>query len=308
MNEKNNRVVSRLIAVVTIIIWSITFVSTKILLRYFSPVDLLLIRVVLALLFSEIISFGIHPFMGWKTELWCLVTGFSGVGVYQLAENYALAFADASQVSVIVSIAPLLTVIIATFMGRIKRPSLSFLIGFVIAITGISLVSFKDGVGESSIQGVLCALLSATCWAVYSFAFEKVSKLGVPDRTITKRMFFYSLLLLIPFSLADGVSIDFAAFKKAEVLLNLAFLAFIAQATAFLLWNRALKGLGPIEANIYIYLIPSITAIFSLFILSEPFTAASVFGTVLVLTGLCFSDSSISARIHKILMGKTALK
>ena len=43
--NKNNVIVSRVLAVITMIIWSITFVSTKILLDFFSPTDLLLVRV-----------------------------------------------------------------------------------------------------------------------------------------------------------------------------------------------------------------------------------------------------------------------
>lgn len=306
--NKNKVIVSRVLAVITMIIWSITFVSTKILLDFFSPTDLLLVRVIIALAFSEIISPKIQPFMGWKTELFCVLTALSGVGLYQLAENYALSFTSASQVSVIVSTAPLLTILVAVILKKIKAPSFNYILGFLLAIGGISIICFQSGFGHTSVKGLSLAFLAALCWAIYSFAFGKVVSLGVEDRTITKRMFFYSILFLIPFSLTDGNAIDYSSFLNWKVIVNMLFLAVVAQATAFLLWNKALKGLGAIEANIYIYLVPSITALFSVLILGEPFTMFSFVGTVLVLVGLCFSDSSIVERIKKKWLAKSGIK
>ncbi len=297
--DKGSAVKTRVFAIITMIIWSITFVSSKVLLSYFSPTDLLLLRLVLAFLCSMLMSPSFHPFMGVKTEAWCALTAFSGVGIYQIAENYALFYSPAGQVSVIVSTAPMLTVLVGVLIGKVKRPNINFHIGFIIAILGISLICFQKGVGKASFLGLGFAFLAALCWAIYSFSFEHLAKEGIEDREITKRMFFYSVLLLIPLSIVDGNSISWENLKSVEVLGNLFFLAFVAQALAFLLWNKALRGLGAVEANIYIYLVPAITAIFGYFILKEPFTVYSFIGTFLVLLGLCLSDDKIIEKIYK---------
>lgn len=296
---RTNSVTSRLFAFITIAIWSATFVSSKVLLSYFSPTDLHLIRLVIALLFSELLFFRITPFSGWRAELILIFTALTGSGLYQIAENYALLYSEAANVSLIVSTAPMLTIIISRLLKKVRKIGINFIIGFILAISGIALISFKDGFGKSSILGFSLAFFSALCWALYTFGFELCVKCGVDDRTIVKRMFFYSILFVLPFSILDGKAIDFSRFMDIKVILNLIFLSLIAQSLAFLLWGKAIKALGGVEANVYIYLVPAMTQIFSIFFLGEKLTGLSFAGIVLVLVGLSFSDHTIVARFIK---------
>lgn len=104
-----------LLALLTILIWGTTFISTKILLKDFTPVEILFFRFligyfVLLLIYSRPIRT-----TSFKEELLFISAGLCGVTLYFLIENIALVYTLASNVGVIVSIAPFFTAVIAHF-------------------------------------------------------------------------------------------------------------------------------------------------------------------------------------------------
>ena len=64
----------------------------------------------------------------------------------------------------------------------------------------------------------------------------------------------------------------------------------MASALCFVLWNVAVKNIGPMRTSIFIYLVPVITVAASALFLSEKVTALSVLGTVFTLSGLFISN------------------
>ena len=117
MKEENNKmrlVLGYALAAVTIFFWGITFICTKALLNDFSSLEILFFRFVAAYIALWII----HPKFE-KTErrdnILFALAGLSGVVLYQFSENIAINFTNASNVSIIVSICPLFTAIIAQY-------------------------------------------------------------------------------------------------------------------------------------------------------------------------------------------------
>ena len=115
-----SKIFYHLIALLTIIIWSNTFVSSKILLHNgLSPAEIFAIRFALAYV-------AIIPFT--HSKLWCdnlkdellmLVLGATGGALYFLAENTALQYTGVSNVCLLVCSAPLLTALLARWFGKI---------------------------------------------------------------------------------------------------------------------------------------------------------------------------------------------
>ena len=127
-------------ALFSILVWGTTFVSTKVLLESFLPIEILFFRFVLG--FIALILLCPHPLRGTtaKQELIFALAGLSGVTLYYLCENIALTYTMATNVSVIVAAAPLFTALLnkLTKDGKEKTSKL-FYIGFVIAMAGKSL-------------------------------------------------------------------------------------------------------------------------------------------------------------------------
>ena len=105
-----------LIALLTVLIWGTTFISTKILLKDFSPVEILLIRFVLGFLVLTAIYPRWLPFKEKRQEILFMLAGLCGICLYYLLENIALVYTQASNVGVIISAAPFFTAIAARFI------------------------------------------------------------------------------------------------------------------------------------------------------------------------------------------------
>ena len=73
-----------LIALLTVLIWGTTFISTKILLKDFSPVEILLIRFVLGFLVLTAIYPRWLPFKEKRQEILFMLAGLCGICLYYL--------------------------------------------------------------------------------------------------------------------------------------------------------------------------------------------------------------------------------
>ena len=132
-----------LAALLTILIWGTTFISTKVLLRSFSPVEILFIRFTIGYLSLLAFFPKFLPFRELRHELYYAGAGLSGVTLYFLVENIALTHTLASNVGIMVSAAPLFTALLAWLWLKRKRPGGRFFLGFGAAIAGIALIVFN---------------------------------------------------------------------------------------------------------------------------------------------------------------------
>lgn len=101
------------LALITILIWGTTFISTKILLRDFEPVAILFIRFII----GYVVLLVIYPKRlrnkDLKLEALLAGAGLCGITLYYLLENISLTYTLVANVGVIVSIAPFFTAILA---------------------------------------------------------------------------------------------------------------------------------------------------------------------------------------------------
>ena len=107
---------------------------------------------------------------------------------------------------------------------------------------------------------------------------------------VTRRIYFYGMLFLLPVLIQQHASWKPALLKKPEVFSNFLFLGLGASALGFLLWNISIKWIGAVKTIVYIYVSPVVTVILSMFVLGERMTAASITGSVLIFIGLIISQ------------------
>lgn len=108
MSTQKTRVAGHMAAIFTMLIWGTTFISTKVLLESLSPLEILVLRFVAGYIFLWLIRPVPLKLKSVKEELIMVVAGITGIGIYYLLENIALTMTQASNVSVIVSVAPIL--------------------------------------------------------------------------------------------------------------------------------------------------------------------------------------------------------
>ena len=285
-----NRMLPHIAALFTMFVWGLTFVSTKVLLNYLNPIEILFARTVLGFLALCLLSPRILRTKAKSHELLFAAAGLTGAFGYYLAENTALQFADASFVSVAVSTAPLFTALLGFAFLKEEGFGLRFVAGFIIAISGIALISFQEGPAHASPIGVVLCLAGALTWAVYSIIIKRLSSYGYDTIAVTKRVFAWGLVYMVIMLIVTGDAFPLAVLAEPTVLGNLAFLGILASAGCFVTWGYSVKHLGATAASAYIYLQAPITVIWAVILLGEPLTAAIVVGLALVIVGLALSE------------------
>ena len=142
------------VALVTVLVWAVTFVSTKVLLVHLAPIEILFFRFMIGFAALALLRPRILRVRGFKEERWFMLAGATGVTLYYLLENIALTFTTASIVGVVVAAAPLFTGIASAVVlkERLRAP---FFAGFAVAMAGVCLVSFSGGAAGLTGEGGL---------------------------------------------------------------------------------------------------------------------------------------------------------
>lgn len=287
MDDKNGHFA----ALLTIIIWGTTFISTKILLRVFNPVEILFFRFIMGFLALFLICPKILKFKNFRQEFLFAAAGLCGICLYYLLENIALTFTMASNVGVIIAIAPFFTAILAhLFIRSEEKFELSFFIGFMVAIIGIILISFKGCKLQVNPLGDFLAFLASLVWACYSLLIKKINSFGYSVIQSTKRTFFYGIIFMIPALFLFDCNLNLSRLMDFSYLFNIIYLGLGASALCFVSWNFAVKKLGAVKTSLYIYMAPVITVITSVIILNEKLTFFGIIGVILTLIGLFISN------------------
>jgi drug/metabolite transporter (DMT)-like permease len=278
-------------ALITILIWGITFISTKILLKEFSPVEILFYRFTIGLIALFIVFPRRLKGTNRKQELIFIAAGLCGITLYYLLENIALTFTIASNAGVIVSTAPFFTAIAASVFSKAEKPSFNFYIGFAVSIIGIFLISFHGNAElQLNLKGDLLALAAAIVWALYATLSKKIGEFGYNTIQSTRRIFMYGLMFMLPALFLFHFEWGFERFSQPINLFNILFLGFGASALCFVTWNFAVKILGAVKTSVYIYLVPVITVATSVLVLHERISWLSALGMILTLAGLFLSE------------------
>ena len=137
--------------------------------------------------------------------------------------------------------------------------------------------------------GDLLALAAALCWAVYSVLIKFVSG-RYSAVFITRKVFFYGILTIMPVFAVHPWSFPWRAFSQPVVWGNLLFLGILASFVCFAVWSYIIKQLGAIRTSNYVYLNPISTVIISALFLDEPMTPVAFAGSALILAGVYIAN------------------
>lgn len=217
---KSNSTAGHLASLLTIIIWGTTFISTKILLVNFQPVEILFFRFLMGLLVLLLVCPRRLKGTNRHQELTFAAAGLCGICLYYLLENIALTYTMASNVGVIISVAPFFTAILSHLALKEERPRANFFVGFMISIVGIILISVNGSKLELNPIGDLLALLAALIWACYSVLTKKISGYGYHTILTTRRVFCYGILFMLPALFLFDFKLELTRFANPVYLFN----------------------------------------------------------------------------------------
>ena len=278
-------------AFLIVVVWGCTFVQTKVLINAgLRPDEIFTLRFVIAYLLILPFSWK-RLFLGSvRDELIALSLGLTGGSLYFIVENYALAYGYCSNVSLIVCLTPLVTALIVGWRYPAERLGKGGALGSLLALGGMALVVFNGNfVLKLSPLGDVLALAACLCWALYSLLIKHLGA-RYDNMLITRKVFGYGLLTIIPLLLWRGMDFGIVIDGGARVWGNIIFLGVVASMLCFLGWNWCLARLGTVRATNFLYLNPVVAIVSSALVLGERVTWIAIAGAVLILAGLVYID------------------
>lgn len=291
---KNKQLTYHILAVLTVVIWGTTFVSTKVLLTHnLEPSAIFFLRFLLAYLL--LIAF-------YNKKLWCdnvkdeliiAALGLTGGSAYFLTENMALEHTTATNTSLIVCSCPLFATILfgIFFKERFTRNQIG---GGLLAFAGMTVVVLNGRfVLHLSPLGDMLAFAACISWAIYSILIRLLAD-RYSSLFINRKIFFYGLVTIIPwFAIFPEEIPSVSQILLPPVYLNLLFLGAVASLLCYCIWTICIKKLGVIVATNYVYLNPIATVILASLVLAEQITIWFIAGSALILLGLYVHNKKV---------------
>lgn len=278
-------------ALMVVAFWGSSFAFTKQLITVLTPTEIMFIRFAIAYVSMWLVYPRTHRPVSAKAEGKLVLLGVLGGSLYFWTENTALAYTQASNVSLVVTTAPILTALLAHWFTRDEKFHVRLFAGFVVAMAGVFLVIFN---GQFTLQlnftGDLLAMAAALSWAFYTILLKKESAQynGV---FLTRKVFFYAMLTMTPLMATDQFAFaHLALLGRMEVLLPLLFLGLVCSTACYVCWNQVVAHLGAVKANNFVYLNPLVAMVVSVLFLHETITVYMLIGAGLILGGVMISE------------------
>ncbi|MEG0258865.1 MAG: DMT family transporter [Lysinibacillus sp.] len=271
-----------------VVIWGSNFVFGKILVQYFSPALLTLLRLAFIVLF--LIEFTLYK-KGFKRVsksdlLALLFLGIVGVFINQWSFFVGLQTADPTTSALILATTPILTGVLAAIFLK-EKFTIRMLMGSIIAITGIYFVVTKGNSSTLHIdKGLLWIVVTMVTFAIM-IIMTRVLSVRVDAITITLYSNIVGFVVAIPFVFLFDKPIQISAdISDWSLLIGT---AVVVHGIATLIWNKNIRHVDASKASILSNLEPFVAMITGFLLLYKPITGVEIVGSLFIVGGVVFS-------------------
>ncbi len=289
----DKKILSWIFLTITMMLWGMSFVWTRQLLAFFSPITIITLRLFISTIFLLVFSISINKLQKVKKhdiKYFILLSLFQPF-LYFVFEGYGIKATSASVAAIVISTIPLFTPIGALIFFN-KRISLMNLSGLIISFVGVVLIVFNNS-GEASftIKGLLI-LLGAVFSAVgYLLVLKNIAQKYNAFSVATWQNFF-GIIYFIPLFLFLSID-EFKGFALTfDILYPLLALSILASSVAFIFNTYGVRELGPTKAASFTNSVPVFTVVFAWLIIDEPVGFIKMVGMSIVLVGLFIAQIS----------------
>jgi len=275
---------SYLLLLFCVTLWGSNFVFGSILVKHFPPLLLADVRLWFTSLFLLGYAWFTKRFVKIGRREWGLLIllGLIGTLANQAAYFHGLLTTDATTASLILSLAPIATALLASVFLK-ERYTPRMMAGSLLALCGTVLVV---GIGEglSLSQGVLLIFLAMITFSMSMIIVRKLTErlhpfIATVYSTVTGTLFLTPAALLTT-DPAQPVSHELWAWVL------LIFTAIVMQGVCGIVWNQQLKVVGTGKAAIFLNLQPFVAMLVGFLLLGSPVTATQIVGSILIVSGV----------------------
>ena len=254
--------------------------------EYLPPIYITALRFTFALLSTLIILIAKKEFIFPKLKdiPVLIVLGITGIGLYNALIYMALEYTSAINSSLIKSINPIVTLILASIILG-QKIKLKQIFGIIISVIGIVVVITKGNLKNITNFnfGDFLMIINVLLWSIYNIVSKKIEgKMNSIQTTFWAT--FFGLLVISPVGIMQrfelgNISVPFGVY------LCIAYLGIVASSFGMIIWQKGIREVGAVTTSIIYNLIPVFTLIISVLILKEEINVLMIFGVVLALSG-----------------------
>jgi drug/metabolite transporter (DMT)-like permease len=284
---------TRFLLLIAVSVWGATFVATKICLRYLSPLDVLGLRLILAVptLYALILVRRIRlSFSG--REILTLTAGSGILILHFLIQITGLQYTSATNTAWIIAVTPLIILFLSRLFLK-ERIHRADLVGVGIASAGIVLLISNgnlSSLGWLENTGDWLVLASAHTWAIYTVIGRNVSRSHNPIAVAFA--FLAPAMIVVTGAMIFISNWNAILHLPAEPIIAIIFLGVVAMALANWWWQKGVGSIGAAKAGVFLYLEPLATMILAIPLLNETVGVMTAVGGALILAGVYVAQKS----------------
>lgn len=276
-----------LYAMITIACWSLAFVLSRLVMREISSESLGFLRYLIA----SLVLLCLIPFLhlrkvDYKDLGLIFSTGATGFFLYMIAFNKGVKEVNAATSSVIIATVPMITALLSRFIYKEKITIRQWFATGVSFIGVVIITVFSKGFTISN--GLNWLFFAAVLLAFYNLLQKKLLKKYSAIQSTMMSIFSGTMMLAI--FLPKTIN-EIPALTLNSILLIL-IMGIFSSAVAYVSWTKAFEvAENAASVSNYMYITPLLTTILGLAIAKESLNLSTVFGGLIILSGLLLFNS-----------------
>ena len=295
------KVIVYIALVLAMVFWSLSFVWIKEVYVSYGPLTAVFFRLIIAtvlMLLYGWISKSLLKIEKHDYRAFFLLAFFEPF-LYFMGESFGLKYISSTMGAIIIATIPLFSPIAASYFLGEKLSFRNFL-GIILSFIGVGIVVFDDSVNFIiSPLGICLEFLAVFAAIAYTVVLKDLSRKYKASTIITYQNLI-GIFYFLPFWLVfESKSLMDTPFNL-HAFIAITELALFASCLAFILYAYSLKKIGMNNANIFINLIPVMTAVFAWYILGEPLTFRKLIGIAVVIAGLFIAQVKMKKIIARL--------
>lgn len=273
--------------IMCITIWGSNFVFGKILIDYFSPSTIAMLRLLMIVFFLWTLK---KLFYKEKQSIpkgytvWIILFGICGVFINHWTFYRGLVTADPTAAALILATTPIVASILATIFLKEKFTG-KMAIGSLIAMTGVAYVATNGNFANIQIDQGLWWIVGT----MVTFAMMIIITRYLGDKVDPFYVTYYGsivgLIVAIPFGVLQNKAETYMV-PDWEIWLLLVVTAIGVHGVATLIWNNYIRYVDAAKASMLTNLEPFVAMVVGLVVLANPITAIEVLGAVCIIIGV----------------------
>jgi drug/metabolite transporter (DMT)-like permease len=270
-----------------VVMWGVSFITTKIALEEIAPLTIIFLRLILAsVLLAVLAIYSKKNFaLNWKNHggifilaliaafhLWIQVTGMQ--------------YTTAANTGWIIGTAPIFMAIVGFIVFKESLSPIR-IFGILLAFFGLLMLISKgefSSIDFISNKGDYLILASAFTWSIYSAVNKRISLTYSPLLTV---LFLFLMMVVItsPFVI-NSVTIQSIMTLSIKGWAAILFLGIFCSGIAYVLWAQALKEMDSVRVGTLLYFEPFVTVFAAWLMLKEEITFIMILSGVIISIGV----------------------